>query len=166
MDSADKLPSLYHLSHEVAALLDSDDPEALEALDALLPALEHKAANVVRWIEYTQDLVEAIRQREAKVIEARKAMETRLARSKDYLRDCLLSAEVYKITDSRTGTTIALQKNPPSAHVDDEGAVPDRFWVQPEPPPKRIDKKALLDALKGGPVPGAHIEQGMRLSIK
>lgn len=161
-----ELPSLYELSTEVALALESDDDGALEALDALLPKLEHKAANVARWIELQADTVELLRSREARIREERQARERRVERVKEYLLDCMTRAEVMRITDTRTGTEIRMAKNPPRVVVDDEDAIPAVFWKQPEPPPPCIDKKELAKALKENTVPGARLEQGWRVEIK
>lgn len=160
------LPSLYALSSDVAALLESEEEDALTRLDELLPALEHKAANVARWIQYQEDLSTAIRLREAKVVEARKAIEARAERAREYLKNCMERVNAWAITDSQTGTKISLQKNPPKVVVDDEPSVPVEFWRFPDPPPPALDRRALAAALKEGSVPGVHAEQTFRLVIK
>lgn len=63
--------------------------------------------------------------------------------------------------------TIALYKKPAFAAIDDAAALPPMFMRHPPPPPPAPDKHAILAALKAGQqVPGAHLEQGLRLSIK
>ncbi len=161
-----KLPSLYEISTELAECLDSDDPEALARLDDLVPMLEHKAEHMARWIEYQTDSAALLKAREEKIREERKTREARVERAKTYLLEAMQRAEVLRITDSRTGTEIKLAKNPPKVVVDNEFDVPDAFWVQPDPPPKRLDLVSLKKAMKEWAVPGCHVEQGWRVEIK
>jgi hypothetical protein len=63
--------------------------------------------------------------------------------------------------------TIALYRKPAAAVIDDADKVPSTYMRVPPPPPPSPDKKAILAALKAGQhVPGAHLEEGVRLSIK
>ena len=63
--------------------------------------------------------------------------------------------------------TIAVRKNPEAVEIDDPEQVPPEYMVQPEPPPPRLDKKAIKDALKAGtPVRGCWLRSGERLEIK
>jgi hypothetical protein len=51
--------------------------------------------------------------------------------------------------------------------ITQEHAIPAQFWVQPEPPPKRIDKKALKAAIDAGErIDGAYVEASERLDIR
>ena len=63
--------------------------------------------------------------------------------------------------------TIALYKKAAVAAVDNPDELPPAYLRQPPVPPLVPDKRAILDALKAGrQVPGAHLEEGVRLSIK
>jgi hypothetical protein len=63
--------------------------------------------------------------------------------------------------------TMKIQKNPASVDVYDPLSIPAEYMVTPEPPPARVDKKALATAMKvGHEIPGARMVQGVRLSIK
>jgi hypothetical protein len=62
---------------------------------------------------------------------------------------------------------ISLYKKPSCAAIDDVDALPQEYMRQPPAPPPMPDKKSILTALKAGQtIPGAHLEEGMRLSIK
>lgn len=160
------LLSLYSLTEELASLLERDD-DVSEQLDALLPTLEHKAAAVAHWCQYQDDLAATLRAREKAIQEQRKAVEARAERSKAYLLECCLRAEILKVTDSRTGTEISLKKNPPKVVVEAIGEIPNEFWRVPDPPPPVPDLKAIGERLKRGEeVGGCHLEQGWRVEIK
>jgi hypothetical protein len=66
--------------------------------------------------------------------------------------------------------TIALYRKPAAVVIDDAAGVPSSYMRITDPPPPSPpvpDKKAILAALKAGQhVPGAHLEEGVRLSIK
>jgi hypothetical protein len=63
--------------------------------------------------------------------------------------------------------TIALYRKAAIAAIDDARLLPQSFMRYPPPPPPAPDKRAILAALKAGqPVPGAHLEEDVRLSIK
>ena len=170
MNSQEKLPSLYHLTLELAALLDRDDAEPgdLEAqVDLLLPAIKQKAAGVAAWIEYQEDLAGAIKERERKVAEARKAIEARVERWRTYLQNCMDQANIDTVTDDHTGRTIRLQGNPPHLSIDDEAALPAKYLRTPPPPPPVPDKKAIGVALKAGDVVrGCRLVLSRRLVIR
>ena len=159
------LPTLYQISNDVAALLESDDDASLDALAEKLPALEAKVSNVAAWVRYQDDMAAAVEARAKAMLEVSKALAKKADRARDYLKDCMERAEVWRITDQRTGATIALTKNPPKVVVDDEAELPGHYWRQPPPPELVLDKQQLLEDLKKGPVEGAHLEQGTRLKI-
>ncbi len=63
--------------------------------------------------------------------------------------------------------SIALYRKPAVAAIDDPDHIPQIYLRSPPLPPPVPDKKAILVALRAGEkVPGAHLEEGVRLSIK
>ena len=56
--------------------------------------------------------------------------------------------------------TISISRRKPGVVVDNEAAIPARFFVQPPPPAPKLDKKALAEALAAEPVAGAHLDNG------
>ena len=62
---------------------------------------------------------------------------------------------------------ISRRNNPVAVQVLDERNVPAEFWVQPEPPPLRLDKKLIKATLQSGTdVPGCFLESAERVEIK
>lgn len=53
--------------------------------------------------------------------------------------------------------TVSLSKTPATAIITDESSVPARFWKPQDP---KLDKRAVLAALKEGDVPGAELSNG------
>lgn len=57
--------------------------------------------------------------------------------------------------------TISVTRRPPGLVIANEADIPARFWVQPDPPAPKLDKKALLAALNDNQViPGAGLDNG------
>ena len=62
---------------------------------------------------------------------------------------------------------LKIKKNPPSVVIDSPDMIPAEFMKAPPPPPPSIDKVAIKEALKSGTeVPGARLNQELRLEIK
>jgi hypothetical protein len=84
----------------------------------------------------------------------------RLERQEELMRTALLSAMAtagLKKLELPTAT-ITLKATPPSATIISEADIPPQFWKPQEP---KLDKKAVLDALKAKQdVPGAMLSNG------
>jgi hypothetical protein len=152
----------------LADLEDSDDlpPEVIaDTLEGLQGDFEEKAVAVAKFIMSLEATAESI-------IEASKAMDLRSARlnkrAENVRNYLLLQMQIINWKKIETAEIrIGRRNNPVAVHITEEDSVPDNFWVQPDPPPKRIDKKAIKEALQaGGSVPGAHLESGERVDIR
>ena len=105
---------------------------------------------------------EKIRQLEARVA----SEERRVERMRAAVERAIVMSEIP--TPIRFPTaTIGITRRAPQAVIDDEAAIPARFFIeQPRPAPK-LDKKALAAAMKDGPIPGAHLDNGtISLSVR
>ncbi len=57
--------------------------------------------------------------------------------------------------------TLSLKKVPPALVITNEADIPAAFWVEQERPAPKLDKKALLEALKENEtIPGAALDNG------
>ena len=123
-------------------LLDTIEGETglLEAVDALLNRMTETRALIVG--------TEAV----ASELDVRKRrFEARLETDRALIEQALMIAELDKL--ERPTATLSLAKRQPRVEVQTESDVPARFWKAADP---KLDKKALLDALKAGEaVPGA-----------
>lgn len=150
------------------ALTDSEDlpPEVIaDTLAALEGDFEVKAVAVAKFILSLDASAESINEA-AKAMASRAARMTKRAESvRHYL---LLQFQLFdwKRKIETPELVIARRNNPVAVQVTDETTIPDEFWIQPEPPPKRIDKKAVKAALQAGTeIAGAFLESGERISI-
>lgn len=156
--------NLYEISSAINAILSKEewDDAAIAELDALNLALEAKASNIVHFCANLEAFAAAAKAEEQRIAGRRKAAEGRIERLKGYIKAAMESADR---TELDAGTHhLRIQNNPPAVVVDDETAIPPRFFTI-SPQTTVLDKKTLAQELKKGPVDGAHLEQGKSLRI-
>jgi hypothetical protein len=142
-----------------------DEQTLADTLEGERWPLEVKAQNygfVIRNLEANAEAIDgAIVQMEARA----QALKKRADALRERLKQGMEIAGVSEL--SCPYFAMKLKKNPPAVDVFDEKQVPESYWVQPPPPAKRIDKKAIKTAIDAGrEVPGAKINQAIRLEIK
>lgn len=129
---------------DLAADMIEGETGLMEAADAALARIQELAA--------FEDAIKA-------QIDDLKARKDRFANQADMIRAALASAmgmaDLKKL--ERPAGTISLRAVPPSAVVLNEAEIPADFWVRQDP---KLDKRALLAALKDGPVAGATLSNG------
>lgn len=142
-----------------------DDPQliadTLESisgpLDEQLENLAKMACNVEAAAEGVHRTMENLQQREA-------ALQRSAQRGRRLILDLMQAAGREKATTALFA--LAVRKNPPAVVIDNEKVLPEDFLIQHPAPAPSPDKKAIASALKAGvPVPGVHMEQGLRLEI-
>ncbi len=165
------MASLYELSNEYQLaqikLIESDyDLQTIkDTLEGLSGDLQAKSINVAMFIRNLEVTVDAIKQAEKDMAERRKTIEYKIEAMKLHLKQSMVRCGITKIESPYFALTI--KKNPPSVVIDDAGAIPNEFYVFPDPPAPYPDKKAIGEQLKSGNVVnGAHLEQMERLEIK
>jgi hypothetical protein len=167
MNSALKLYEISNQFQALEQLGDSDDLPAeviADTLEALEGDFDTKAVQVAKFIL-------ALEANAAAVKAAAKAQAERAARIAKRAESitAYLQFHMQALQRRRIETpdlVIKLQKNPPAVVITNEHAIPAKFWVQQEAPPKRIDKKAIKQAIDAGErVDGAYVEAGERLEI-
>jgi transcriptional regulator of heat shock response len=157
---------LYELSQNYVQLLelaDSLDQETFQdTLSSLEEAIEDKAENMAKLIKCLDSDCKAIKEEEQRLADRRKALENKISSIKEYLQNQMEVAGLNKV--KRPTITISIQANPPSVEVMDESLIPSTYMV---PQPSKIDKRAILTALKEGEfIPGASIKKTMGVRIK
>lgn len=142
-----------------------DDPQlindTLESISGPLDEQLENLAKMVRNVEAAADGVhrtmESLQQREA-------ALRRSAERGRRLILDLMKAANREKATTALFA--LAIRKNPPAVVIDDQQVLPEDFLIHHPAPAPSPDKKAIASALKAGvPVPGVHIEQGLRLEI-
>jgi hypothetical protein len=123
-------------------LLDTIEGETnlLEAVDRLLERMAQTRAQVAGLEIVINDL--GVR---------KKRFEDRINADRALIEQALMIAELEKV--ERPTATLFLSRRAPKVEIAEEGDIPAEFWKPGEP---KLDKKAVLEALKEGrPVPGA-----------
>ena len=167
------LPTLYEIVSEYRqqasqlAELDLDDQTISDTLESLQWPVEDKAravAAVIGNLDAHAGLVKEFAKRKA---DEAKRMQARADYLRKYLLDAMLATGISEIQAIDGSLTIKTMMNPPSVVIDDMRSLSDEFLYIPPIPAVQPDKKAIADAIKRGEdVPGAHLEQTMRISIR
>lgn len=133
-----------------------DDDEMIStAVEGETSLLEAISGGVDR-IEELKAHREAIETRIKDLQVRRDRFEDQEARIKAAIHVAMGQAELRKIELPQA--TISLRAVPPKAEITDEAAIPSKFWKPQDP---KLDKKAVLDALKAKEdVPGAVLSNG------
>jgi len=146
------------------------DPQAVQdTLEGLQGEIEEKADGLACVIKDLQAQADAIK-KEASVLSER----ARLKRSQAENLSGYLMKQMQAVGKTKIETTrhmLSIRKTPAAVKIEDEvgfvkwaKAIHGEFLRFKEP---EIDKTAVKDALKSGlPVPGAVLENGLKLSIK
>ena len=88
------------------------------------------------------------------------AEEKRVERVRAAIERAIVTSEMPTPIKLPTAT-ISVTRRKPGVVVDDEAAIPSRFFVQPPAPPPKLDKKAVGEALAANEnVPGARLDNG------
>ena len=162
-----KLYEIDNHLNELAEMVESKQlspEEIMDTLDALGMERKEKAKNIGFMLMNLEAQAGAIDNEVARLNNRKKAIGNRAVWLKDYLLSSMLKNKEKKIeTDLFTFT---YRKPSEVAVVDDEEKLSDSFFIE-VPASSKLDKKALLAALKQGDVEGAHLEDSkINLQIK
>jgi hypothetical protein len=167
------MTALYNIANQYLQLAeqladgDFDSSTIADTIEAsgIVDNLATKAANI-EYVARSAEANHAAIDAEIARLQALKAHRTKIVAG---LREYILS-NMQRMNIERIECplfTMKIQKNPASVDVYDQLSIPAEYMVTPEPPPARVDKKALATAMKAGTeIPGARMVQGVRLAIK
>ncbi len=163
--------TLYELSQTYREALDVlTDPELdlpneviADTLEGLQGTLEDKAIAVAQFFKNLEATAVAIKEAEQRMSQRRKAIESRVASMKTYLKDSMESCGITRIESPWFALSIA--KNPAAVDILDEDSLPDDFVEIVTT--RKVDKIAIKQAIESGAeVPGAVLTRGTRLAIR
>ena len=157
---------LYELSNSFTQLLEMADVMDQEVfqdtLQAIEEELESKVENTAKLIRCLEADAKAIKEEEQRLETRRKSIENKIGHIKEYLFNQLTVAGLDKV--KRPTITISIQLNNPAVEILDESLIPSDYII---PQPSKIDKKAILTALKDGLiVDGCDLKREKGLRIK
>ena len=142
-----------------------DEETILDTLEGESSELQAKIEDYGFVIRNMESFADAMKAEEKRMSDRRKAHEAKVERIKEWLLTNMQACSITKI--ECPAFTIAVRTNPPKVIVTDENAIPENFFIIPDPLPPQLDKKALAAVLKDNiNIPGAHLEKGVRIEIK
>lgn len=163
---------LYEIADEyraILALMDLSDEEVdtdsfALAIEDIKVAFEEKATNIGCLIRELTAESQAITDTIKNLQGRTQAIDRRVDRLQDYLREQMQASGIKSASDNRIKLT--LKQNPLSVRVDDPNKIPLNYCrIIPEC--MEPDKTAIKAALKSGAViPGCALIQAVRLEIK
>jgi len=163
--------TLYQVSDQYLADLEKlndlelDDQTFKDTLEGLTGDFELKVTNVSMYVRNIEASVEAIREAEKQMSNRRKAMENKINRLKQYLKDNMIRTGITKVDCPYF--QLSLRNNPETVEVINlDEITPEYFDIPPLPAPV-LNKKAVKDAIKSGiEINGAKLIQNQSLQIK
>lgn len=136
--------SLYELTNEFKALLESDELDTTEVESRVIDIKKKLDGYAKVRIELKAD-AEKFKAEEKRLAERREQIENNILRLESAMTDALEMLEIPKVN---TGTfSIRLQDNPPSL-VESDGAEPPEQYLIPQP--DKINRAGIKEAIKAG----------------
>lgn len=156
------LPSLYNITSDMLALLDSEEATE-EQIEAAFGAIVEKDNRICHFRADILGEIAKFKAEEQRIAARRKTMENLVTRLEGYISDSMTRLGVDSVA---AGTfSIKFAANPPAVQVEDESLIPSRFVKVVQT--TSIDKIAIKAAITDGEeVPGAKLTQGRSLRIK
>ena len=162
--------SLYNITNSFITLFEKAEngeltPEEIqEQGNDLALALKNKSTSIIGYVRNSELMSEAIKNEIDRLTAMKKAVDNRIDKFKEYVKENMQQLEVEKI-ETELGT-LSIAKNPASVEIYDETLIIDEY--KKEKVTISIDKTAIKNDLKAGKeVQGARlIEDKTSLRIK
>jgi hypothetical protein len=139
------------------------DEAISDTLEGAIGTIEEKGINVAKYAASLDSTAERIAAEEKRLAARRKAIEARADAMRRYLKDNMQRCGITKITHPLY--TITLSGSTPRVVIDDEASIPD-FYVTRKVT-QTVDKAEIARSIKAGEdVPGAHLEETTKLTIR
>lgn len=139
--------SLYQITSAFPALMEQEEitEEDKANIEKELTELLQKKSNGI--IGYTRNIeltIQAMKEEEKRISDNRKVLENRLAKFKEYVKECMETNGINKIQTDLGALSIA--KSPISVEIINEDEVPEKYKT--EVTAIKIDKKKIADDFK------------------
>jgi hypothetical protein len=144
---------------------DLDEQALADTLEALQGEITVKATNCALFARNVETFADTVDAAAAQMAERAKRLRRKSESIREYLLNQMRGAGISKIQTPEF--TVSIRKNPAAVQIAPDTTIPSEYMVVPEPPPPRVDKRKLAEALKGGAViDGVRLEQSERLDIR
>ena len=139
--------SLYEITSGFPALMENEeisveDKKKIE--DELVVLLQQKSQNIIGYTKNIELTINAMKEEEKRIADNRKTLENKMARFKDYVKECMEKNGITKI-DTGLGT-LSVAKSPASVEIINEDEVPKEF--KQEVVTIKIDKTKIKNNFK------------------
>jgi hypothetical protein len=142
-----------------------DEQTLADTLEALQGEITVKATNCALFARNIETFAATVDDAALQMAERAKRLRRKADSIRGYLLNQMRGAGISKIQAPEF--TVSIRKNPAAVHIAPDAAIPLEYWVTPEPPPARPDKRKLAEALKAGTaIDGVTLEQTERLEIR
>ena len=134
---------------------DADEETLLDTLEGITDLTE-MIVSVIRSREHDIALIVALKTRLSDMQARMERLNQRAETKKQIVTSVMDRANFKKIEAPEF--TISCRPTPPSLLVDEEGRIPEKYWVPQSP---RLDRRGITEALKNGEsIPGAILSNG------
>ena len=139
--------SLYEITSGFPALMENEeiseeDKKKIE--DELEILLQQKSQNIIGYTKNIELTINAMKEEEKRIADNRKALENKMSKFKDYVKECM---EKNGITKIETGLgTLSIAKSPASVEIVNENEIPSEF--KQEVVTVKIDKTKIKNNFK------------------
>ena len=160
--------SLYDITNAFPVLMEQEEmseEDRAKVEEELTLLLQQKSQNTIGYVRNIELTIEAMKNEEKRISEQRKALENKLTKFKEYVKECMEKGGISKVETGLGSLTIA--KNPLSVEIINEDEIPSEF--KQEVVTVKIDKTAIKNHFKEtGEIPaGININtQNTSLRIK
>lgn len=160
--------NLYQITNAFPQLMANDEiseEDKAKIKEELTLLLQQKSQNTIGYAKNIELTIEAMKNEEKRISEQRKALENRMSKFKEYVKECMEQNGFTKI--ETTLGTLTIAKNPISVEIVNEDEIPSEY--KQEVVTTKVDKKAISDNFKatGEIIPGVKINtQNTSLRIK
>lgn len=160
--------SLYDITNAFPMIMEQEEiaeEQKEELKQELTTLLEEKSQKIIGYTRNIELTIEAMKSEEKRISEQRKALENKLTKFKEYVKECMEKGGIEKVQTEIGSLTIA--KNPISVEIINEDEIPNEFKL--EVITEKIDKTAIKEHFKAtGEIPaGVNINtQNTSLRIK
>ena len=139
--------SLYQITNAFPALMESEEitPEDKAKIEEELTILlQQKSQNIIGYTKNIELTINAMKEEEDRIASNRKTLENKLARFKQYVKECMENNGITKI---ETGLgTLSIAKSPVSVEIVNEEAIPSDF--KQEIVTVKVDKTKIKENFK------------------
>ena len=139
--------SLYEITSGFPALMENEeisDEDKKKIEDELVILLQQKSQNIIGYTKNIELTINAMKEEEKRIADNRKILENKMARFKEYVKECMENNGFTKI---ETGLgTLSIAKSPASVEIINEDEIPSEF--KQEVVTVKIDKTKIKNNFK------------------